>query len=83
MADAPSPITSPPAKPWQPYDASAPGAAEDQTVATAIYDAAGSTGGPEPWVKIQDGGAADMSGKATAGKWPGNGTSTDGGWTQT
>lgn len=83
MADAPRPITSPPALPWQPYDATAPGAAEDQTAPTTIYDAAGGPGGREPWVKIQDGGACTPEGMAVAGDWPSNGTSSDGGWKQT
>lgn len=84
MADAPKPITSPPALPWQPYDATAGGAPEDQTAPETIYDAAGSTGGAEPWVKIQDGGAADwQTGKATAEKWPSDGTSDGSAWQQT
>ncbi len=82
MPDAPSPITSPPAQSWQPYDAGRPGAGEDQTAATTIYDAVpGDSGGP--WRKIQDGGAASPEGVASAGAWPANGTSTDGGWKQT
>jgi hypothetical protein len=83
MADAPSPITSPPALPWQPYDATASGAAEDQVVATTIYDSVAGDSGGGPWRKIQDGGAADSSGRASAGAWPGNGASSDGGWKQT
>jgi hypothetical protein len=83
MPDAPSPITSPPRVPGQPYNASAPGAAEDQVAPTTIYNAAGGAGAGEPWVKIQDGGAIDSSGRATAGDWPANGDSTDGGWKQT
>lgn len=82
MADAPKPVTSPPALPWQPYDAQAPGAPEDQTAPETIYDAAGSAGGPQPWIKIQDGGAADASGKATAEEWPGDGTSDGSAWKQ-
>ena len=83
MADAPHPITSPPRVPGQPYDATRSGAAEDQTAATTIYNAVGGSGAAEPWVKIQDGGAADSSGRAAAGAWPGNGDSSDGGWKQT
>lgn len=81
MAKAPSPITSPPSVPGQPYNASAPGAPEDQTAATTIYDAVGGPGAAEPWVKVQDGGACGPDGTAS-GNWPGNGTSSDGGWKQ-
>jgi hypothetical protein len=83
MADAPKPITSPPAQPWQPYDACAPGAAEDQTAPTTIYDAAGSTSGSEPWVKVQEAGACSMEGETAGGDWPGDGTSDGGAWKQT
>lgn len=83
MPDAPDPITAPPALPWQPYDATAPGAPEDQTEPTTIYDAVGGSGRDgHPWVKIQDGGASNAQGLTTAGEWPGNGDSTDGGWKQ-
>lgn len=83
MPKVPSPITSPPPLPFQPYDASAPGAAEDQVSATTIYDAVpgDSTGGP--WRKIQDGGAAGSQGEAVADSWPGDGTSDGGTWKQT
>lgn len=82
MPDAPDPVTSPPAQPWQPYDATDPGAAEDQVAPTTIYDAApGDAGGP--WRKIQDGGASSPEGEASAGSWPDNGASGDGGWKQT
>jgi len=83
MADAPSPITSPPALPWQPYDASAPGAAEDQVTSGTIYDAVGGDAAGGPWRKIQEAGACGPSGEAIAGSWPGNGASSDGGWVQT
>lgn len=83
MADAPTPITSPPAQPWQPYNAAAPGAAEDQTEALTIYAAAGGAGSAQPWVKIQDGGHANASGLASAGAWPGDGASDGGMWKQT
>jgi len=83
MPNAPKPITSPPPVTGQPYDATAPGAAEDQTAPTTIYDAApGDTLGG-PWRKIQDGGACNADGTATAGDWPANGASSDGGWKQT
>jgi hypothetical protein len=83
MPDAPNPITAPPAQPWQPYDASAPGAGEDQTAATTIYDAGGGDSAGGPWRKIQDGGASNMEGTATAEDWPGNGASDGGTWRQT
>jgi hypothetical protein len=82
MPDAPDPITSTPAQSWQSYDATDPGASEDQTEPTTIYDAApGDSGGP--WRKIQDGGGANEDGSARAGDWPGNGASDGGGWKQT
>ena len=83
MADAPKPVTSPPALPWQPYDATAPGAAEDQVTPATIYDPVGGDSAGGPWRKIQDAGAAGSQGEAVADSWPGNGTSTDGGWKQT
>jgi len=83
MPDAPRPITSPPAQPWQSYDATAPGAAEDQTAPTTIYDAVPGDSGGGPWRKVQDGGAINAEGLASAGDWPANGASTDGGWKQT
>lgn len=82
MPDAPNPITSPPAQPWQPYDASAPGAAEDQVAPTTIYDAVPGDSAGGPWRKIQDAGAAGPAGEAAADAWPGNGASGDGGWKQ-
>ena len=81
MPDAPHPITSPPAQSWQPYDASASGAAEDQVTATTIYDAVPGDSAGGPWRKIQDAGAASPAGE-TDGGWPGNGASSDGGWKQ-
>jgi len=82
MPDAPNPITAAPAASWQPYDATAPGAAEDQTAPETIYDSVpGDTMGG-PWRKIQDGGAIDMTGKVT-GEWPGDGTSDGSAWKQT
>jgi hypothetical protein len=82
MADAPNPITSPPAQSWQPYDATAPGAAEDQTAPTTIYESVAGDSAGGPWRKIQDGGAAGGHGEAVADAWPGNGASGDGGWKQ-
>jgi hypothetical protein len=82
MADAPDPITSPPAQSWQPYNASAPGAAEDQVTATTIYDAVAGDQAGGPWRKIQEAGACGPNGEATADSWPGNGASSDGGWRQ-
>jgi hypothetical protein len=82
MADAPHPITSPPAQSWQPYNASAPGAAEDQIAPTTIYDAVGGDSAGGPWRKIQEAGACGPQGEAVAGSWPGNGTSDGSGWKQ-
>lgn len=82
MPDAPNPITSPPAQPWQPYDASAPGAAEDQIASATIYDSVAGDSAGGPWRKIQEAGAAGSQGEAVADSWPGNGASSDGGWKQ-
>jgi hypothetical protein len=82
MADAPNPITSPPAQSWQPYDACAPGAAEDQTVAGTIYDSVSGDAAGGPWRKVQDAGACSMEGTTTADDWPGNGASDGGVWKQ-
>lgn len=84
MPDAPNPITSPPRVPGQPYDATAPGGGDAQTSAETIYNAAGGPGSAEPWVKVRDGGAADMSsGASRPGSWPGDGASDGGKWKQT
>ena len=80
MAQAPSPITSPPAQPWQPYDATAGGRPEDQTEPETIYDGSGGSGN-DPWPKVQEAGAADSTGKVTGG-WSGNGTSDGNVWKQ-
>jgi len=83
MPDAPRPITSPPAQPFQPYDAQAgDGGGDPQTQSGAIYDAAGSLGGN--WVKIRQGGRADMStGAANPHEWPSDGASDGSAWKQT
>lgn len=82
MPSAPDPITSPPALSWQPYDAAAPGAAEDQTAATTIYNSVPGDSAGGPWRKIQDGGAASPATGGVAGGWPDDGASSNGGWTQ-
>ena len=82
MANAPDPITSPPALSWQPYDATAPGAAEDQAAPATIYEPVAGDAAGGPWRKIQEAGAADWAtGKVTDG-WPGDGASASGAWTQ-
>lgn len=82
MPSAPKPITSPPALPWQPYDTTAPGAAEDQIAPTTIYDAVGGDAAGGPWRKVQEAGAINVGTGETEGGWPGNGASGDGGWRQ-
>jgi hypothetical protein len=82
MPQAPDPITSPPPQPWQPYDATAPGAAEDQVTATTIYDAVAGDSAGGPWRKIQEAGAAGAQGEAVADAWPGNGASDGSAWKQ-
>lgn len=80
MPQAPDPITSPPPLPWQPYDAAAPEESESQVDAETIYDEnSEGMSRANPWRKLADGGAADPSGRSL-GTWPGNGSSSDGGW---
>lgn len=81
MPDAPNPITSPPAHPYQPYDATAPGSNDSQSDPTTVYDAAGGSGS-DPWVKIQEAGAAGRDGTVTGG-WPDDGDSSGAQWKQT
>lgn len=83
MANAPDPITSPPAVPGQPYDASAPGIGGDgQSTPTQVYAADGGSGA-NPWPKVQEAGAASWDNGQITGGWPGNGTSDGGAWKQT
>lgn len=82
MARAPEPITSPPDQPFQPYDATASGAAEDQIAATTIYDSVPGDRQGGPWRKVQEAGAASMTTGEVDGGWSGNGASSDGGWKQ-
>ena len=77
MADAPDPITAPPAQGFQPYDATAPGGGDAQSAPESIYAAAGGSGA-EPWVKVQAAGAV-----GSPGTWPDDGTSSAGAWKQT
>jgi hypothetical protein len=82
MADAPDPITSPPAQPWQPYSAASVSIGDDgQSVSGQVYDAKGGSGS-DPWPKVTEGGAADGNGKVSGG-WPGNGSSSAGPWQNT
>jgi hypothetical protein len=83
MPDAPDPVTSPPAQPFQPWDPSSAYPGDDgQSTPEHVYDAKGGPGSADPWPKIQEGGAADASGKVSGG-WPGNGTSSAGPWKST
>lgn len=82
MPDVSGPVTSPPALPWQPYDATAPGTGDDQSASATIYDPVPGDAAGGPWAKVQEGGAADWrTGRVTDG-WPGNGTSSAGPWRQ-
>jgi len=84
MPEAPSPITSTPPVPGQPYDASAPGAGQpSQSAMEQVYDAAGGAHAADPWPKVQDGGAASMATGEVSGGWPSNGSSSEGAWKQT
>jgi len=83
MPDAPDPITSPPAQPWQPHSAAAAYPGDDgQSTAEHVYDAKGGSGS-DPWPKVNEGGAIDMNTGAVSGGWPGNGTSSSGPWKST
>lgn len=79
MADAPSPITSPPAQPTQPYDATAEGT-EDDTALPDVYGANQVVNGV--WPKVREGGAADWETGAIKGGWPSDGASDGGAWKQ-
>jgi hypothetical protein len=81
MADAPAPITAPPA-PDGPYDATAPGAGDAQSDTAHVYDAAGGSAKADPWPKIQEGGAADWRTGQVTGGWPDDGTSDGSKWNQ-
>ena len=83
MAKAPSPITSPPPVPGQPYDAGSAYPGDDgQSVSEHVYDAKGGSGA-DPWPKINEGGAIDTSTGKIKGGWPGNGASDGGKWKST
>ncbi len=82
MPQVPSPVTSPPAQPFQPYDATAPGTGDAQSDATTIYDSAGGGGRGGQWVKVQEGGAADPATGRVTGGWASDGTSDGGKWKQ-
>jgi hypothetical protein len=83
MPRVPDPVTSPPEQPFQPYDAQAPGGGDAQSDSAAVYAAAGGGAGGDPWVKIQDGGAADFRTGRITGDWPGDGASDGSAWKQT
>lgn len=84
MPQAPDPITSPPRVPGQPYDATAAaGVPDDQSASATIYNGAGGPGAADPWPKIQEGGAIDMTTGEPTGRWPGDGASDGSGWKQT
>lgn len=78
MADAPDPITSPPAQSYQPYDATESGTQDSAPGSERSY--AGTPIG-RGWVKIKDGGAASPSGGISGG-WPDDGTSDGSAWKQ-
>jgi hypothetical protein len=83
MPYAPKPITSPPALPWQPHDASSVSIGDDgQSAPEHVYDAKGGSGS-DPWPKVNEGGAIDVSTGKVSGGWPGNGASSGGKWKST
>lgn len=84
MPRVPSPVTSPPEVPGQPYDALAPGTLDAQSTPAQVYDAAGGKGSAEAWPKIRQGGSIDMTtGVANPHDWPGDGSSDGRDWKQT
>lgn len=84
MPRVPSGITSPPEVPGQPYNAQASsGVPNDQSAPTTVYNSVGGPGSSDPWPKIQEGGAINMTTGEPTGRWPDNGASSDGGWNQT
>ena len=81
MPQAPAPITAAPSLAYQPWDASEEGTVDTAPGPTQVYD--GNDGAdPTGWVKIKDGGAADMSTGKISGGWPGNGASDGSAWKQ-
>ena len=84
MPRVPAGVTSPPEVPGQPYDACAEsGVPNDQSAPTTVYNGVGGSGSSDPWPKIQEGGAINMSTGEPTGVWPGNGASDGSGWKQT
>jgi len=75
MADAPSPITSPPAQDFQPYDSTDPGQQSPEDGHS--YDANGTN-----WKKIAEAGAANRVTGTIDGGWPSDGASNGGAWKQ-
>lgn len=84
MPDVPSPVTSPPRVPGQPYDARVSGAEDaSQSTPAAVYAGTGGSGAAEPWPKVQDGGSADFRTGRVTGTWPTDGSSDGSTWKQT
>jgi hypothetical protein len=79
----PNGFAADPNLPYQPYDATEQGASTpSQSNATQVYDSNAGSNDHGGWVKIQDGGKANMDG-TTQGGWPDNGTSDGSKWKQT
>jgi hypothetical protein len=51
-------INRPPRQSWQQYDATDAGSTDEQSAATTLYAGAGGADQAEPFMKVQDGGAA-------------------------
>jgi hypothetical protein len=79
MPRVPSPITSPPAQSFQPYDATAPGTDDTAPGSERTYDANG-----RDWAKVREGGKASMTDGSVVGGWEPDGGSNNGSaWKQT
>lgn len=81
MPDTNPPVQGTPSLAYQPWDATEEGTADTAPGPTMVYE--GNQGqDPTGWVKIKDGGAADMNTGKASGVWPGDGASDGSAWKQ-
>ena len=84
MADAPAPITSPPAQEFQPYSATESGSDDSAPGPGQVYAGNGPPASGNVWTKVRDGGGASMTdGSLPGSHWPDDGTSNGSQWKQT
>ena len=81
MPNVPAPVQGTPSLPYQPWDATEEGTADTAPGPGMVYDGNGGSDGTG-WVKIKDGGSADMSSGKVTGGWPDNGASDGSAWKQ-